>query len=83
MNQPDKNANETTDLQIKFSELANCMFNFIATSFFSIFTSAYLVRTLTCNIVESLIFIVQHQCLKRRRNFVRFLFSNDYNVRIY
>ena len=54
MNQPDKkkNANETTDLQIKFSELANCMFNFIATSFFSIFTSAYLVRTLTCNIVE-------------------------------
>ena len=53
MNQPDKNANETTGLQIKFSELANCMFNFIATSFFSIiFTSAYLVRTLTCNIVE-------------------------------
>ena len=53
MNQPDKkNANEMTDLQIKFSELAKCMFNFIATSFFSIFTSAYLVCTLTCNIVE-------------------------------
>ena len=52
MNQPDKNPNETTDLQIKFSELANSMFNFIATSFFSIFTSAYLVRTLTCNIIE-------------------------------
>ena len=38
-----------TDFQIKFSELANCMFNFIATSFFSIIA---IVRTLTFNAAE-------------------------------
>ena len=53
MNQPDKKRQrKRLTSKLKFSELANCMFNFIATSIFSIFTSEYLVRTLTCNIVE-------------------------------
>ena len=57
-NQPDqKAAMQQTDLQIKFSDLINRMFNFIATSFFIIFT---IVRTLKSNKIELVISVIDN-----------------------
>ena len=69
-----------TDFQIKFSELANCIFNFIATSFFSIIAT---VRTCSRReqFLSSLIFIIQQQLsttTSEEKYLYRFLFSNNY-----